>query len=100
MAILPLGHNYNLVSPGLLSRLRERFGATPQEIYGTAEGLINMTRLDDPDELPLHSSGAPVCEADESHVVDEEGHELPDGEPGELVTHGPYTICAYPGNRS
>lgn len=83
------------LAPELRSRLRERFGCTPQEIYGTAEGLINMTRLDDPDELLLHSSGAPVCEADEIRVVDEEGHALPDGEPGELTTRGPYTICGY-----
>jgi 2,3-dihydroxybenzoate-AMP ligase len=83
------------LAPELRSRLRERFGCTPQEIYGTAEGLINMTRLDDPDELLLHSSGAPVCEADEIRVVDEEGFELPDGEAGELITRGPYTICGY-----
>jgi 2,3-dihydroxybenzoate-AMP ligase len=83
------------LAPELRSRLRERFGCTPQEIYGTAEGLINMTRLDDPDDLLLHSPGAPVCEADEIHVVDEEGNELPDGEAGELITRGPYTICGY-----
>lgn len=83
------------LAPELRSRLRERFGCTPQEIYGTAEGLINMTRLDDPDELLLHSSGAPVCEADEIRVVDDEGRELPDGEAGELITRGPYTICGY-----
>ena len=46
---------------------------TPQEIYGTAEGLINMTRLDDDDERLLQSSGTPVCEADEIVVVDDEG---------------------------
>ena len=81
--------------PELRSRLRERFACTPQEIYGTAEGLINMTRLDDADELLLHSSGAPVSEADEIRIVDEEGKELPDGEAGELITRGPYTICGY-----
>jgi 2,3-dihydroxybenzoate-AMP ligase len=83
------------LAPELRQRLRERFGCTPQEIYGTAEGLINMTRLDDPDELLLHSSGAPVCDDDEIKVLDDEGRELPDGEPGELVTRGPYTIRGY-----
>jgi 2,3-dihydroxybenzoate-AMP ligase len=83
------------LAPELRARLRERFGVVPQEIYGTAEGLINMTRLDDPDELLLHSSGAPVCDDDEIKVLDDEGRELPDGEPGELVTRGPYTICGY-----
>ncbi|MBX3643922.1 MAG: AMP-binding protein [Rubrivivax sp.] len=83
------------LAPELRQRLRERFGCTPQEIYGTAEGLINMTRLDDPDALLLHSSGAPVCDDDEIKVLDDDGRELPDGEPGELVTRGPYTICGY-----
>src|SRR5690606_35857965 len=83
------------LAPELRSRLRERFGCIPQEIYGTAEGLINMTRLDDPDELLLHSSGAPVCEADEIRIIDDDGNELPDGEAGELVTRGPYTIRGY-----
>ena len=81
--------------PELRQRLRERFGCIPQEIYGTAEGLINMTRLDDPDELLLHSSGAPVSEHDEIVVVDDAGREVADGEPGELLTRGPYTIRGY-----
>ena len=34
------------LAPELRARLRQEFGCTPQEIYGTAEGLINMTRLD------------------------------------------------------
>jgi 2,3-dihydroxybenzoate---[aryl-carrier protein] ligase len=83
------------LAPELRQRLRERFGVTPQEIYGTAEGLINMTRLDDDNDRLLHSSGAPVCDADEIVVVDEEGREVPDGEAGELLTRGPYTIRGY-----
>ena len=81
--------------PELRRRLRERFGATPQEIYGTAEGLINMTRLDDPDDVLLESSGSPVSERDKIKVVDDRDREVPDGEPGELLTRGPYTIRGY-----
>ncbi len=83
------------LAPELRQRLMSRFGCKPQEIYGTAEGLINMTRLDDPEDLLLHSSGRPVCEADEIKVVDDNGNEVPDGEPGELLTRGPYTIRGY-----
>ena len=72
-----------------------RFGCTPQEVYGTAEGLINMVRLDDPDALLLESSGAPVCPDDEIRVVDDAGNEVADGVQGELVTRGPYTIRGY-----
>jgi len=83
------------LAPELRARLREQFGCTPQEIYGTAEGLINMTRLDDPDELLLESSGTPVSEHDEIRVVDDDGRDVPDGEPGELLVRGPYTIRGY-----
>jgi 2,3-dihydroxybenzoate-AMP ligase len=83
------------LAPELRRRLREQLHCTPQEVYGTAEGLINMTRLDDPADRLLESSGAPVLDEDEIRVVDDDGRDLPDGEPGELVTRGPYTIRGY-----
>jgi len=83
------------LAPELRTRLRARFGCTPQEIYGTAEGLINMVPLDAPDEMLLNSSGVPVCEDDEIKVLDDDGNEVPDGAPGELATRGPYTIHGY-----
>jgi len=85
------------LAPELRSRLRARFGCVPQEIYGTAEGLINMVPLDAEDAYLLHSSGMPVCADDEIRVIDEAGNELPDGAQGELATRGPYTICGYYG---
>jgi 2,3-dihydroxybenzoate-AMP ligase len=83
------------LAPELRARVRSELNCIPQEIYGTAEGLINMTRLDDPDPLLLESSGAPVSELDEIRVLDDAGREVPDGEAGELVTRGPYTIRGY-----
>ena len=81
--------------PELRARVRQELGCIPQEDYGTAEGLINMVRLSDPDELLLESSGAPVCELDEIKVLDDDGNEVADGELGELVVRGPYTINGY-----
>jgi 2,3-dihydroxybenzoate-AMP ligase len=83
------------LAPELRARVRQELGCIPQEVYGTAEGLINMVRLDDPDDLLLESSGAPVSEFDEIMVLDDDGTEAPDGEPGELVVRGPYTINGY-----
>ncbi|KAB2846586.1 MAG: (2,3-dihydroxybenzoyl)adenylate synthase, partial [Hyphomicrobiaceae bacterium] len=83
------------LSPELRDRLRKRLGCQYQEVYGTAEGLLNLTRLNDDDEKILTSSGAPICDDDEIKVVDEDGREVADGERGELVTRGPYTIAGY-----
>ena len=83
------------LAPELRDRVRRLLRCTPQEIYGTAEGLINMTRLDAGDDLLLNSSGAPVCDEDEIRVVDDDGNDVADGTPGELITRGPYTIRGY-----
>ena len=79
----------------LRDRLRKKLGCQFQEVYGTAEGLLNMTRLDDPDDKVLESSGAPICDDDEIMVLDVEGREVADGQEGELVVRGPYTIRGY-----
>lgn len=83
------------LAPELRRRVEERFGCEYQENFGCGEGLINMTRAGDPDDVRYFSSGRPVSEADEIKVVDELGRELPPGATGELVTRGPYTIRGY-----
>jgi 2,3-dihydroxybenzoate-AMP ligase len=83
------------LAPELRKRVREQFGCQFQEDFGTGEGLLNLTRLNDADELVLNSSGAPVCPDDEIKVVNDAGIELPDGQPGELICRGPYTVRGY-----
>jgi 2,3-dihydroxybenzoate-AMP ligase len=83
------------LAPALRARLQQRLGCRAQEIYGTAEGLISMVRLDADDEAVLESSGMPVCEDDEIRVVDDSDREVRDGTPGELCVRGPYTIRGY-----
>ena len=38
----------------LRRRVEQRFGCTFQESFGSGEGLLNMTRLDDPAEIRSH----------------------------------------------
>jgi 2,3-dihydroxybenzoate-AMP ligase len=83
------------LAPDLRQRMRDMLGCVPAEIYGTAEGLLNMVHLDDADDLLLHSSGAPVCADDEIKVLDDNDNEVEDGEACELVVRGPYTIRCY-----
>jgi len=70
-------------------------GATVQENFGMAEGLLTFVRLDDPYEVRLLTVGRPVSPDDEIRLVDEEGREVPEGEVGELACRGPYTLRGY-----
>lgn len=87
-----------MLAPELRKKLKEKLGCTTQEVFGTAEGLLNLTGLDDDEYLILNSSGAPISPHDEIKVVDDEGNEVPDGEKGELICRGPYTIRGYYNN--
>ena len=69
--------------------------ATPGHAFGMAEGLINLTRMDDPREVIRETQGRPISPADEIKIVDDEGRDVPPGEVGELITRGPYTIRGY-----
>jgi non-ribosomal peptide synthetase component E (peptide arylation enzyme) len=64
-------------------------------VFGMAEGLLNFTRLDDPDEVICGTQGRPLSPGDEVRIVDEAGRDLPDGTPGLLLTRGPYTPRGY-----
>ena len=69
--------------------------ATVQENFGMAEGLLMFVRLDDPPEVRLETVGRPVCPDDEVRLVAEDGRDVPDGEIGELLARGPYTLRGY-----
>ncbi len=79
----------------LARRVGPALGCAVQQVFGMAEGLLNYTRLDDPDDLVAISQGRPLCPADEVRVVDRSGADVAPGEAGELWTRGPYTIRGY-----
>jgi 2,3-dihydroxybenzoate-AMP ligase len=76
-------------------RVRPTLGCTLQQVFGMAEGLVNYTRLDDPEERIVTTQGRPISPDDELRVVDEDGREVAPGETGQLLTRGPYTIRGY-----
>ncbi|MFB4314133.1 (2,3-dihydroxybenzoyl)adenylate synthase [Actinomadura sp. 21ATH] len=77
------------------ARVPDVLGCSVQQVFGMAEGLLNYTRLDDPADLVERTQGRPLSPADEVRVVDGDGNDLPDGEVGELLTRGPYTLRGY-----
>jgi len=76
-------------------RVRPALGCTLQQVFGMAEGLLNYTRLDDPEEVIVATQGRPISPADEVLIVDAFDQPVPAGEPGALLTRGPYTPRGY-----
>ncbi|KXG09498.1 2,3-dihydroxybenzoate-AMP ligase [Anoxybacillus sp. P3H1B] len=82
-------------SAEVAKRVQPVLGCKLQQVYGMAEGLVNYTRLDDPEEIVIHTQGRPMSPYDEIRIVDKEDREVEPGEVGELLTRGPYTIRGY-----
>jgi len=76
-------------------RVRPELGCTLQQVFGMAEGLVNYTRLDDPEDIITGTQGRAISPDDEVLVLDDAGNPVPEGEAGHLLTRGPYTIRAY-----
>ncbi|MEN7537833.1 (2,3-dihydroxybenzoyl)adenylate synthase [Aurantiacibacter flavus] len=81
--------------PEAARRVRPELGCTLQQVFGMAEGLVNYTRLDDPEEIIVETQGRPISEDDEILILDDAGNPVPEGEAGNLLTRGPYTIRGY-----
>ncbi|GEL17256.1 AMP-binding protein [Pseudonocardia asaccharolytica] len=79
----------------LAHKVRPVLGAQLQQVFGMAEGLLNYTRLDDPDDVVCTTQGRPLSPADGVRLVDEHDRDVPDSEPGSLLTRGPYTPRGY-----
>lgn len=82
-------------APEAARRVRPELGCQLQQVFGMAEGLLNYTRLDEGETLAVETQGRPMCPDDEVLIVTEEGAPVADGQPGELLTRGPYTLRGY-----
>lgn len=77
------------------TRVRDTLGCQLQQVFGMAEGLLNYTRLDDPDDIVVSTQGRPLSPADEIRIIDAHGGDVAPGQTGELLTRGPYTLRGY-----
>ncbi|MFL1674999.1 (2,3-dihydroxybenzoyl)adenylate synthase [Paenibacillus dendritiformis] len=76
-------------------RVRDAMGCMLQQVYGMAEGLVNYTRLDDPEDIVVNTQGRPMSPYDEIRLVDDDDCDVAPGDTGHLLTRGPYTIRGY-----
>ncbi len=81
--------------PEAARKVRPVLNCTLQQVFGMAEGLVNYTRLDDPEDIVTDTQGRAISPDDEVLILDDQGEPVPEGEAGNLLTRGPYTIRGY-----
>jgi long-chain acyl-CoA synthetase len=77
----------------VLHAFEEAFGTTILEGYGLSE-TTGMASFNLPGKRKAGSIGVPVG-GTEMKIVDDDGNELPPGEPGELIIRGPFVMREY-----
>ncbi|HEV8307023.1 MAG TPA: AMP-binding protein [Methylomirabilota bacterium] len=83
------------LNPEPARRILADIGPVLMQVFGMAEGLLCCTRRGDPAEVIVETQGRPVSPDDEIRIVDDDGRPVPDGEAGELLCRGPYTLRGY-----
>ncbi|MFD3803115.1 AMP-binding protein [Streptomyces sp. NPDC058619] len=81
--------------PATAERIGTAWGCRAQQVLGGAEGPLTLTRPAGPEGAASPAHGRPLSPDDEVRLVDADGREVPGGEPGELLTRGPYTPRGY-----
>jgi long-chain acyl-CoA synthetase len=82
------------LSPALFHRFEEKFGIAILEGYGLTEGTCCSTLNPFLGPRKIGSIGIPT-RGQEVVIMDEQGHELPDGERGEVCVRGPNVMQGY-----
>ena len=79
----------------VIREARAFFGGSLCEFYGMAEvGYISYTRATDDPELVTGTVGT-IASAMSFRLIDENGNDVPDGEPGEIASEGPSINLGY-----
>lgn len=81
--------------PSLAEQIIDKLQVKLQQVYGMAEGLVNFTHLDDPDQIIIQTQGKKLSHLDEIRIADQDGNALPVNAIGNIQTRGPYTINGY-----
>ncbi|MHA7270280.1 (2,3-dihydroxybenzoyl)adenylate synthase [Arthrobacter sp. HLT1-20] len=81
--------------PGAAVELQKVLRVRLQQVFGMAEGLVCYTRAEDDPFTVAETQGRPMSVDDEVLILDDAGNPVAPGDPGQLLTRGPYTIRGY-----
>jgi len=83
-------------SPDGARLLRSKYSKPAYAMFGMSEGMNMYCRAGDPDEALDWTVGRPMSRMDEVRLVEPgTDHEIADGEIGEMICRGPYTLSGY-----
>lgn len=88
----------SVLDSNLAKKIEEGFNCKLLQLYGMSESLITCSRIFDNDDDRLNTQGKKLSEFDETLIINENGKEVTEGEFGELIVRGPYTILEYYGS--
>ena len=94
---LPLGGLRGVISPNNAPALRDLLETSVRHIFGMTEGVIMLTKPDDPQVVQDQMVGRPVSPLDKVKIfrAGTEEEITAEGEIGECAFAGPYTIHGY-----
>lgn len=85
-----------VISMNSAAQAESTLKVTGLHVFGMTEGLLMFTRGSDPDEVRAKCVGQPISRFDEVRLVTPGTEEdVPEGDAGELITRGPYTIRGF-----
>jgi acyl-CoA synthetase (AMP-forming)/AMP-acid ligase II len=83
------------IVPDLHEELERRWGAPWREAYGMTEsGADLVSPVEDLETVGTGAMGIPVP-TKQVRIVDDQGNDVPDGQPGELIVHGKPMMLGY-----
>ncbi len=85
----------SVFSPSQAELLEEVLHTTIIQVYGMSEGMTFLTEIDANDEVRYMTQGKPCAKEDIFLIVDKNFNEVQNGEEGEVIVKGPYTIKNY-----
>jgi non-ribosomal peptide synthetase component E (peptide arylation enzyme) len=85
-----------LMVPGNAAAIEQMTGVRTHAFFGMTEGVIFFAGEEDPQAVRHTTLGHPICADDRFRILDPDSElELADGEVGEMVIRGPYTLHGY-----